>query len=96
MYNSGNAGTPIHALVHIREATAAADDPGCIVAYHWCREHVSHVARSGQLARPYDGHGHDAFMGDVVEGQVPVSVRIPDALFNQLPVVASSSHSCTT
>jgi hypothetical protein len=31
-------------------------------------------------------HGH-AFMGDVVNGQVPPSVHIPDTLYNQLQVV---------
>ena len=73
----------MHVLVHIREPNAEADDPGYIVGYHRL---TRHAARFGQVARPYDGHGH-AFMGDVVEGQVPVSVQVVDTLFNQLQVV---------
>lgn len=34
LYSSGNTGTPIHILAHIREANAVPDDPGFIVAYH--------------------------------------------------------------
>ena len=83
LYNSGNAGTPIHILVHIRDPQAAVEDPGYIVAYHRL---TRHVARFGQIGRPFDGHGH-AFMGDIVEGQVPVTVQVSDSLFNQLTVV---------
>ena len=83
LYSSGNAGTPIHALVHVRDPNAAPEDPGYIMAYH---RMTRHVARFGQFGQPFDGHGH-AFMGDVANGQVPVSVQIPDTLFNQLTVV---------
>lgn len=80
---SGNAGTAVHILVHIRDQNAPPADPGYIVAYHRL---TRHVARFRQLGRPFDGHGH-AFMGDVVDGQVPITVQVPDALYNQLPVV---------
>jgi len=83
LYNSGNAGVPIHILAHVRDGTADPADPGHIVGYHRL---TRHVASYGQLPRPFDGQGH-AFMGDVVDGQVPISVNVPDHLFNLLQVV---------
>ena len=45
-----------------------------------------HDARFGQQATPYDNIGV-AFFGDTIDGQAPLSVQLPDALFNQLPAV---------
>jgi len=83
IYRDGNAGDLLHALVHVREQTAPPDDPGTIVAYHrWTRKD----ARLGHQPTSYDGLGI-AFLGDLVDGQAPYSVVIPDTMFNQTNVV---------
>mmetsp|Transcript_6869 Transcript_6869/g.13921 ORF Transcript_6869/g.13921 Transcript_6869/m.13921 type:complete len:711 (+) Transcript_6869:32-2164(+) len=83
LYNSANTGGLIHLLAHVRDANAVPADPGYIVGYHRL---TRHVAGFGQGGRPFDGQGH-AFMGDVINGQVPITVGVPDTLFNMLPAV---------
>lgn len=83
IYRDGNTGTCLSVLIHVRDPQAAADDPGTIVGYHRLTRRDT---RLGQTARPFDNQGL-AFFGDVVNGQAPGTVVIPDALYNQLPVV---------
>jgi len=83
LYRDGNVGTPIHVLAHIRQPQAPANDPGLIVVYHRL---TRHDARFGQVPTPYDGQGL-AFWGDIVAGQVPATVTVPDTGFNQTAVV---------
>jgi len=83
LYRDGNVGTPIHVLAHIRPPQAPANDPGLIVVYHRL---TRHDARFGQVPTPYDGQGL-AFWGDVVAGQAPTTVVIPDTAFNQTGLV---------
>ena len=83
IYRDGNAGDLLHALVHVREPAADPDDPGTIIAYHRL---TRKDARLGHQALPYDGMGI-AFFGDMVGGQVPYSVVVPDTMFNQTGIV---------
>lgn len=71
----------IHILAHVTDNNAAPEDPGYIVGYHRLSRHS---ARFGQVGQVFDGQGH-AFMGDVTNAQVPISVHIPDQVFNLLP-----------
>jgi hypothetical protein len=83
IYRDGNTGALLHVLIHVRNlAGALPTDPGLIVAYHRLARHDT---RLGQAAMPYDGLGL-AFFGDVINGQIPTSVVVPDTLYNQLPV----------
>jgi hypothetical protein len=56
-----------------------------IVTYHRLTQHDT---RLGQTVRPYDGQGLAFFGGDVVNGQMPTSMTIPDTLFSQVTVTA--------
>ena len=78
IYKAGNSGTFLHGLVHMREHNAPPDDPGTIVAVHRLVRHEGHI---GQLPKPFDNIGL-AFYGDVINGQAPATVTIPDAWFN--------------
>ena len=79
VYRDGNVGTLIHGLVHVREALAGPNDPGTIIALHRLTRHDS---RLGQVPQSYDNLGL-AFFGDVVNGQLPTTVVVPDTWFNQ-------------
>lgn len=83
IYRDGNTGVCLSVLIHVRDPQAAADNPGTIVGYHRLTRRDT---RLGQTARPFDNQGL-AYFGDVVNGQAPGTVIIPDALYNQLPVV---------
>jgi hypothetical protein len=84
LYRDGNTGTFINILVHVRDRNpAAADDPGAIVGYHRL---TRRDARFGQVPTPFDNLGL-AYFGDVVNGQAPATVVIPDTLYNQVQVV---------
>jgi len=83
IYRDGNAGDLLHALVHVREQNAQPDDPGTIVAYHRL---TRKDARLGHQPTSYDGLGI-AFLGDLVDGQAPYSVVVPDTMFNQTNIV---------
>ena len=87
IYRDGNVGTLIHILAHIRDPNANADDPGLIVAYHRLTRHDT---RYGQVPKPYDNQGL-AFFGDILDGQAPTTVTIPDVLFHQTTVVQTPS-----
>jgi hypothetical protein len=92
IYRDGNTGTPLHVLVHIRVANAPADDPGLIVAYHRL---TRHDPRFGQIPTPFDSLGL-GFFGDIIDGQAPMTVHIPDALYAQLPQVQVPSAGLLT
>ncbi len=79
VYRDGNVGTLLHGLVHVRDALAGPDDPGTILALHRL---TRHDPRLGQVPQPYDNLGL-AFFGDLVNGQLPTTVVIPDSWFNQ-------------
>ena len=83
LYRDGNTGTPLHILLHVRSLNAPQGDPGAIIAYNRLTRHDAHF---GQQATAYDNIGI-AFFGDTIGGQAPLTVQLPDALFNQLPVV---------
>ena len=83
LYRDGNTGVPLHILLHIRLDNAPDEDPGVIVGYHRL---TRHDPRFGQPPTAHDNIGV-AFFGDVVEGQAPMSVQLPDSLYNQLPAV---------
>jgi hypothetical protein len=85
VYPTGNGGTYLHALVHVREVGADPNDPGRIIGLHRL---TRHEPRFGQTALPYDNMGL-AFYGDTQHGQVPTTLTVPDAWFNQIgPVQA--------
>ena len=88
IYRDGNVGTLIHVLAHIRDPNANVDDPGLIVAYHRLTRHDT---RYGQVPKPYDNQGL-AFFGDILDGQAPMTVTIPDVLFNQTAIVQTPSR----
>jgi hypothetical protein len=88
VYKAGNSGTFLHGLVHVRDPTGLPDDPGTIVAVHRLVRHESYI---GQVPVPYDNLGL-AFYGDVINGQAPTTVTIPDMWFNQTPVVQVPTH----
>jgi hypothetical protein len=75
----GNVGTLLHGLVHVRDAQAGPNDPATIVALHRLSRNDP---RLGQVPQPYDNLGL-AFFGDIVNGQLPTTVVIPDAWFTQ-------------
>jgi len=79
VYRDGNVGTYLHGLVHVKDVLAGPDDPGTIVAVHRL---TRHDARLGQVPQAFDGLGL-AFFGDVVNGQAPTTVMVPDLWFNQ-------------
>jgi hypothetical protein len=79
VYRDGNVGTLLHGLVHVRDALAGPNDPGIIMALHRLSRHDP---RLGQVPQPYDNLGL-AFFGDLVNGQLPATVVVPDAWFNQ-------------
>lgn len=83
IYRDGNTGTYLNILVHVRETNAAPEVPGHIVGYHRLTRRDT---RLGQLPLPFDNQGL-AYFGDVINGQAPSTVVVPDALYNQLPVV---------
>ena len=83
IYRDGNAGDLLHTLVHVRDPTADPDDPGTIIAYHRLTRKDTKL---GHPATPYDNLG-TAFFGDLVNGQAPYSVVVPDAMFNQTAIV---------
>ena len=87
-YRDGNMGTYLHVLVHVLDAQAGPNDPGTIVALHRL---TRHEARLGQAQYPFDNLGL-AFYGDVINGQAPSTVVIPDTWFNQIGPVQSPSH----
>ena len=87
-YRAGNVGTLLHGLVHIREVGAAPDDPGTIVALHRLTRPESLI---GQAPLPFANLGL-AYFGDVINGQAPATVHVPDAWFNQTVPVQVPSH----
>jgi hypothetical protein len=91
-YRDGNMGTFLHVLVHVRDPTAGPDDPGTIVALHRL---TRHEARLGQAQYPFDNLGL-AFYGDVINGQAPSTVVLPDAWFNQVGPVQTPNHGLLT
>jgi hypothetical protein len=80
----GNSGDLLHALVHVCEIDADLDDPGTIIAYHRLSRKDAKV---GHTPTPFDNLGTAFFGGDLVNGQAPYSVVIPDGMFNQQTVV---------
>jgi hypothetical protein len=82
LYRDGNTGAFVNLLVHVREPTADPDDPGRIVAYHRLTRKDTIF---GQPPAPYENVGL-AFFGDLVNGQAPPTVTIPDAFFTTLPI----------
>ena len=91
-YRDGNMGTYLHILVHLRDPLAGANDPGTIVALHRL---TRHEARLGQAQYPFDSLGL-AFYGDVINGQAPSTVVIPDGWFNQIGPVQVPQHGLLT
>ena len=91
-YRDGNMGTFLHVLVHLRDPTAGPNDPGTIVALHRL---TRHEARLGQAQYPFDNLGL-AYYGDVINGQAPSTVVIPDAWFNQVGPVQTPNHGLLT
>lgn len=83
IYRDGNNGVYLNILMHVRDPAAAPADPGLIVGYHRLTRRDT---RLGQVPLPFDGQGL-AYFGDVLNGQSPTTVVIPDPLYNQLPVV---------
>jgi hypothetical protein len=59
-----------------------ANDPGLVVVYHRLSRHDQ---RFGQAPTPFDNRGL-AFFGDVVNGQAPTTVHVPDTAFNSVGV----------
>ena len=88
IYKDGNVGIHLHGLVHVRETNAGADDPGTIVAVHRLTRHES---RFGQVTSPYDNLGL-AYYGDVINGQAPTTVVVPDNWFNQTAPAQVPTH----
>jgi hypothetical protein len=88
VYRAGNGGTHLHALAHVRDAGADPQDPGRIVGLHRL---TRHDPRFGQAPLPFDNMGL-AFYGDTQHGQVPTTVTIPDAWFNQIGPVQVPTH----
>ena len=82
VYRAGNSGTLIHCLVHVKDPNGAVHDPGTIVAIHRL---TRHDPRFGQLPLPYDNMGL-GFFGDTQNGQVPTTVHVVDAWYNQTAV----------
>jgi hypothetical protein len=80
IYRDGNVGTGMHILAHVRDPAANPDDPGRIVAYHRLTRRNTGM---GRQAMPFDGQGL-AFFGDIMSGQVPMTVVVPDNVFNQV------------
>jgi len=83
LFRDGNNGTYINLLVHVRSPTLPPDEPGHIVVYHRVTRKDT---RFGQVALSYENVGL-AYFGDVLGGQTPTTVVIPDLLFNSLPVI---------
>lgn len=83
VYRDGNNGKPLHVLVHVRVAPApgAPADPGMIVAFHRLTRHDTPF---GQVQMSFDNMGL-GFFGDIIDGQAPTTVVIPDNLYTQLP-----------
>jgi hypothetical protein len=88
IYRDGNGGTYLHGLVHVKDALAGPGDPGTIVAVHRL---TRHEPRFALLPLPYDNIGF-AFFGDVVNGQAPTTVMVPDIWFNQTTQVQAPTH----
>ena len=88
VYRAGNGGTFLHCLVHVSDPMAGPDDLGRIVALHRLTRHDS---RFGQLPLPYGGLGL-AFFGDILNGQVPTTVTVPDTWFNQIGPIQVPTH----
>ena len=87
-YRDGNMGTFLHLLVHVRDLQAGPDDPGTIVALHCL---TRHEARLGQAQYAFDNMGL-AFYGDVINGQAPSTVVVPDHWFNQVGPTQVPTH----
>lgn len=95
VYDSGNAGVMLHALIHVRDHASSStagvdnDDPGLIVAVH----RLTRPERLfGQPAsRPFDNIGV-AYFGDVIQGQSPTTVIIPDSWFHPTSQVQVPNH----
>jgi hypothetical protein len=73
----GNRGNAVCHLVLARQPNAAATDPGTILCYH---RFTRYEAGLGEQT-PYDGNCL-SFFGDMIDGQVPPLVLLPDDLFN--------------
>jgi hypothetical protein len=86
IYNAANSGSFLHILAHVRAPDAPAADPGTIVCLHRLSRHDTPF---GQQVRPYDDKGL-AFFGDVIGGQAPNTVELPDQHFNQLTAVVQA------
>ena len=80
-YRDGNMGTYLHVLVHLRDPQAGPNDPGTIVALHRLTRHESRLG--GQAQYSFDNLGL-AYYGDVINGQAPSTVVVPDTWFNQV------------
>lgn len=76
LYRNGNSRIPMHILVHVSSG-GGPTDPGLVVCYHRLTRHETPF---GQVVQPYDLQGH-AFVGDTQGGQAPITVAVPDALF---------------
>ena len=87
-YRDGNMGTFLHVLVHVRDPAAGPNDPGTIVALHRLTRHET---RLGQTQYAFDNLGL-AYYGDVINGQAPSTVVIPDTWYNQVGPVQSPNH----
>jgi hypothetical protein len=88
VYKDGNVGVYLHGLVHVLDPAAGVDDPGTIVAVHRLTRHES---RFGQVRAAFDGLGL-AYYGDIINGQAPSTVVIPDTWFNQTAPVQVPTH----
>lgn len=89
LYSSGNNRLAICVLLHIRAATAPADEPGEIAL---CHRLTRFEPGLGQ-ARPSFADTGNGFIGDVLpHGQAPFSVELPDTLFNRINTVTQVPH----
>jgi hypothetical protein len=82
LYRDGNTGALLHILMHVRDPNGDPNNPGLVVAYHRLSRHDQHF---GQAPTPFNNKGL-AFFGDVVNGQAPTTVHVPDTAFNSVGV----------
>jgi hypothetical protein len=82
LYRNGNTGALLHILMHVQDPNGDPNDPGLVVTYHRLSRHDQ---RFGQALTPFDNKGL-AFFGDVVNGQAPTTVHVPDTAFNSVGV----------
>jgi hypothetical protein len=82
LYSAGNAGTMLALVVHTRANNAPANDPGLVQVVH----RLVRFEPGLGAATPFDNVAY-GFIGDIVDGQAPYTVVIPDDIFNRTGVV---------